>query len=701
MIFLRALFQNTTMKNYLLIFTLLINLSAFSQRNPRYDYKVTDSLLALLQNTKEDTIRLKYYYQLTEEYIHARDHVKTEEYIRKLSILSKKLNYKKGIYMAQLQMSVTSTRLYKYADAAKYADSAADGLKKINNVRQFLYAEFLAADAYNNLNQKDYAISRLENALKYGEISPDTFAKARIYSQLSNLYRDKNNFSISLQYLKKALESFNKVNHTYGINHTYDNMALIYMSQKNWKDAKTYALLYLKGFDDQQFFSPTNYINTLSRLGTIEMRLGNHEAAESYLRKSLNYIRQNKMNVKTTIAHMIFAEIYLLRNLPEKGIEAANIALRDKTLDAASKSELYNILRKCYIALNDKTNEKIYSDKLKNVRGTLENDPYSTNAVNKDLASASYNAGNYKEAYDYYKKYADAENEKLLIEKKERIDELQTTYKLTDKNIQLKNLTIRNQKNEIALARQENNLILSIGILTLIFMGSLFLYWRYRLNKKNNRLLQDKNNEIETSLHEKNLLLKEIHHRVKNNLQLIISLLNIQARENDHIAVNDFLEKGRGRIISMALIHQNLYETDNLAKVDYQEYLQNLITSNAEAYGNDRERIAFSIKAEQIYFDVQTSIPLGLIINELICNAMKHAFGKDDEGLIEINITKDTSGSYVLFFADNGIGFMKENETKTFGTSLVQLLAMQLKGQVVVDSTRGTSYTISFEDLAA
>ena len=266
--------------------------------------------------------------------------------------------------------------------------------------------------------------------------------------------------------------------------------------------------------------------------------------------------------------------------------------------------------------------------------------------------------------------------------------------------MQLKDLCINKQKNELAMANQKNTLLVTIAIPVVIFLICFFLHYPNRLNKKSYLILKDKNQEIETSLNERNILLKEIHHRVKNNLQLIISLFNIQARENNHPEVDTFLEKGRGRIISMALIHQNLYEGNNLAKVNFQEYLENLINSNAEMYGPDMNNVSFSINAKEMYFDAQISISLGLIINELICNTMKHAFSKKDKGLIAIRINKDKSGGFGLHYSDNGISMKNKKEEKTFGTDLVKLLAMQLKGEVEVDSKDGTVYTISFEDLA-
>ena len=206
------------------------------------------------------------------------------------------------------------------------------------------------------------------------------------------------------------------------------------------------------------------------------------------------------------------------------------------------------------------------------------------------------------------------------------------------------------------------------------------------------------NKQLEQANTEKTILLKEIHHRVKNNLQLVMSLLNIQARSTESTSIEDFLEKGQSRIASMALIHQNLYQTENLDRVNFQEYLENMIENTQVAFSKgEKPNTIFKIDANGNYFDIQTSIPLGLIINELITNALKHAFPEDLLGKIEIELQQNTDKSYDLTISDNGIGISTIVKTKkSLGLELVHLLVSQLKGTVTVIQNRGTTYKINF-----
>lgn len=692
------------MKNFALSVALLLCTAVSAQYETPYNIKKIDSLISLTAGNKNDTLQMQYYFEISNAYYHSNNIEKAESYAYKLLSHSEKINYQKGINIGHMQ--IADINLYKenFLESIKHGEIASAGFLKLNDMSHFLNSEYVIGYAYGALHHTQKAIGRLEKALRMGRKEKMYFEKGKLYFELSNNYFAENNFPKALENLQKALEKFGEAKNTWGIYNSYSNLADVYTKTGDWSHAKKYALLHFKSFDNPRHI-PVEYAVSLRKLGNIEMKLGNYNAANNYLQKSLDFSRKNKFDANTKESSKILAELYLLRKEPKKAIEAVKSILAYKTTTASLKAEMYNLLQKSYQQLNDTENASLYKNKLVTTMADPKSDTEeaaSNIEIYKDLAEASHTAGDYKEAYEYYDKFATLEKERFLSEKTNRVNELQAKFELTDKDLQLKDLTINKQKNELDMARQKNTLLGTIAVLGLIFIISLFLYWRYRANKKSNLALQYKNEVIETSLNEKNILLKEIHHRVKNNLQLIISLLNIQARENNHSQVDDFLEKGRGRIISMALIHQNLYEANNLAKVNFQEYLENLINSNAEAYGQEVHNVTFSIRAEDMYFDVQTSIPLGLIINELICNAMKHAFSENDRGAIEIAISKNEAGGFELRFSDNGIGIKNnKKEGGNFGTDLVRLLAMQLKGEVAVDSQAGTVYTISFEDLAA
>jgi len=199
------------------------------------------------------------------------------------------------------------------------------------------------------------------------------------------------------------------------------------------------------------------------------------------------------------------------------------------------------------------------------------------------------------------------------------------------------------------------------------------------------------------SLNENEILLKEIHHRVKNNFQLVISLLNIQARENNYSNMPDFLDKVQSRIASMALIHQNLYQAEHPDKVVFKEYLENLVENVKSSFGDMQNRVSVAVIADDVCYDIQISIPLGLIINELLCNSLKHAFPKNTKGYVFIGMKQLNENDFELLVRDNGSGIkINQDAGKSFGFELVRLLVDQIGGAMVISYCSGTVCRINF-----
>lgn len=208
--------------------------------------------------------------------------------------------------------------------------------------------------------------------------------------------------------------------------------------------------------------------------------------------------------------------------------------------------------------------------------------------------------------------------------------------------------------------------------------------------------------KIKRSLKEKEILLKEIHHRVKNNMQIISSLLSLQAGYlNDENAVNA-LKECQGRIMSMAMIHENLYQSDTLSGIKFADYIDRLVKDLFHTYNIDSERVKVNIDADEIILDIDTAIPCGLIVNELITNSLKHAFPDDTEGEISIRMQQSPEGYYNLSLKDNGIGLPEElniTDSTTLGLLLINSLIRQLEGELEVKRNQGTIFLISFKKL--
>jgi len=220
---------------------------------------------------------------------------------------------------------------------------------------------------------------------------------------------------------------------------------------------------------------------------------------------------------------------------------------------------------------------------------------------------------------------------------------------------------------------------------------------------ENARLLQLTQKKLEEQvlmLHEKEVLLKEIHHRVKNNLQIVSSLLNLQANQVTDPQTLETLRDSRMRVRSMALIHEKLYQSQSLARVNFGEYIKSLSTDLVRSYQKTFNGVELNIQAEEIFLELDQAIPCGLILNELMTNALKYAFPNGRSGTIHIELHDEPGRLLSLRVADNGVGLPVDLDilnTKSLGLQLVNSLVNQLEGTLTVEKTRGAAFQISFK----
>ncbi len=247
---------------------------------------------------------------------------------------------------------------------------------------------------------------------------------------------------------------------------------------------------------------------------------------------------------------------------------------------------------------------------------------------------------------------------------------------------------------------ESQNLFSLLSVLFLVYLlGGVF---GKSLFKARYKLYQSKN-ELEQRIVEKETLLKEIHHRVKNNLQTVSSLLSLQSRNTEDICAKNLFKSSQNRVISMAMVHEMLYMRDDLSKIEYNSYVKELSEYLVRSVKGSQNNITLSIDIQDIKLGIDTAIPLGLLINETITNSLKYGITDDNDGEIHIALKKEKGKDYVLNIGDNGIGFpdtVNYKNTKSLGLKLIHNLARQLKGSITRDYTsKGTNYIVRFEDV--
>lgn len=301
-------------------------------------------------------------------------------------------------------------------------------------------------------------------------------------------------------------------------------------------------------------------------------------------------------------------------------------------------------------------------------------------------------------AVSHYKNYIQLLDSSFRVTKIRQAEELQVMYETQEKQdqITLLNEQATLEKANLKQATLVKDLTLA-GIAAVIIIAGL-LYWQNRLKQKNNKVITLKNEQLQQLLTDREWLLKEIHHRVKNNLQIVMSLLNSQAVYINNDAAFTAIQDSKRRVYAMSLIHQKLYQSENIASIAMPEYIGELVNHVQDSL-DTRNRITVEQDIEPLDLDVSQAIPLGLIINESIVNAIKYAFPNGQEGIVSISLQHEGADQLLLNISDNGVGLPADidiMEHNSLGLDLVRGLAKQLKGHFNIISNKGLRITIRF-----
>ncbi len=244
-------------------------------------------------------------------------------------------------------------------------------------------------------------------------------------------------------------------------------------------------------------------------------------------------------------------------------------------------------------------------------------------------------------------------------------------------------------------------ILLACGIL--VFILTAFGEDLLRQVRREALRLQEKGRELMSSLEEKETLLREIHHRVKNNLQIISSLLRLQHADVEDLRLAEILTESQNRIKSMALIHETLYTSGTFSAIFLPDYLPGLARSVFQSYSLYSRRVSLQCRVADIHLGVDIAVSLGLIVNELVTNALKHAFRDRESGELELSVERESPQRFRIRVCDNGIGFPADRleQAETLGFNLVRALTSQIGGNLTVRSDKGSEFLISFpaEDL--
>ena len=236
-----------------------------------------------------------------------------------------------------------------------------------------------------------------------------------------------------------------------------------------------------------------------------------------------------------------------------------------------------------------------------------------------------------------------------------------------------------------------------VTLLAIYFFIKIRLQFMKKENEKLEKIIESRTSELKSTLSEKDLLIQEIHHRVKNNLQFISSIIELEIDANKSNVKDDSLIDTSRRINAMSLVHELLYQQDNLEKISMKKYINQLGSSINEMVNTDHLPLKFNIKTDDLLFDVNQTIAVGMIISELVSNSIKHAFKNQTQPFIAIEFLKIKDSKIRLIVSDNGSGYTENGNTKkSMGHRLVDMFSRQLKGTYTIDANNGFLFTLDF-----
>lgn len=506
----------------------------------------------------------------------------------------------------------------------------------------------LSIDYINN-SQTQKAQEAIFKAIDIYEELENEGGLGKAYRRLASLFSTENQLDLAEQYGNRALTLLRKEEQYYSISLVYLELIHVYRLLERYDEsfeaADSCIAIVERAVPNGQFILARAYADkgkTAEKVGNFENAIQFHTQAFEGVAAEVGIEHPGTQSFREGIGRSLYYQGKYREALPhfQAGVKAYESREQDWVPEMVNS---YNILAECYEKLENYQQAVLYQKRSRAVHDTITKNKIA-NLESEALIK-----------YETGKKDQQLEEQAQLIQQKTKIQWL------------------------------------SIGIALSLALLLSALFYFFKRNQKTTAALAVKNAENE-------LLLKEIHHRVKNNLEMVSSLLKLQSVKTKDEAAKDVMQASQNRVQSMGIIHQKLYQGENLGSIEMLDYFKNLSENIIDAYGaNDRVEVSYDMQA--IDLDVDTAVPIGLIVNELLTNSLKYAFPEDRNGKIQLSLQELEKNQLQLVVADNGIGQSEGSTPKGtgFGSQLVQLLTSQLQGSMQADYSSGTRLSFQLE----
>jgi two-component sensor histidine kinase len=551
-------------------------------------------------------------------------------------------------------------------------------------------SDSLTMQWYNQLRRLviyDNPEKALEYCQKYGEFALKAglmldYAGAKFYE--ANSYIPMGKYEQALESLLEAEPYFQEFGETRKLGSLHNSIGAVFESMERDSLALVYFQRSYQAFEE--IGDEKRQAMALNNLSNIYYRQGDYEASKGLIERAIDLTDTDEDKQRRRLN---YANTLIALNEYELAMQVYRQLLdQEGTMNEYNKCLSFEGLGKLYNTTGDYKNAVLFLTKSLAI---AEPNNFAEQKLEiLGYLSNSYEAmGEFERAFRYFKAHRQLKDELSGMEKDRNLVNALTRFETEKKEKEI--VLLQRDK---ALASR-NQWVLGLGALLFLLVAAgigVLLWYRSRSYHR----LEEKNRVISKMLEEKEFLIKEIHHRVKNNLQVISSLLQLQSRYVEEPTALAALNEGESRVRSMSIIHHHLYTKENLSQVNVAQYIDSLCDSLLDSYNYKKQDIQIHRKVEPLALDVAVMIPLGLIVNELITNAFKYAFEGRGQGQIWVEL-REESGQLLVVVKDDGVGMPPESARRGFGTRLINTFLRKLEGQAETFVNGGTEVRLSIQ----
>lgn len=528
---------------------------------------------------------------------------------------------------------------------------------------------FKAEELYANDIEKSIAVST--KALQLAKAAGYQHGEAFAYMNLAVANDIKGNSAVATSYFHKAIRLFESEKDEENLSYCYSQLGVCYFSQYQYENADFY---YRKAIElCKKNNLEIDLADVLVNQGITFTYQHKPKAAETNFLKAIEIYKRKDYPEGLGAAYNSLAKIYYDERDLHKAIayfekSAANFKEYRSDFNLISS---YNGTANCYIDLKDYRKAQEYALKslqLSRQTGAMEREVF----VHETLSRIYFALGDYKKAYESLNAYTVLSDTIFTQEKSDALAEMQALY-------EVKELKLKQQAEEKSY---QWKMVILLVIIFIVLVVSVLLYFLFRNKKRINVLLEQKYVMTQANLEQKEFMMAEVHHRVKNNLQIISAILDLQSRELKDPESIQLIDASMNRINAISMIHQKLYQSENIRAVQIGPYLAELVNDLITHFKREvNKEIYLNSECDNLNLDIETALPIGLIVAELVMNSCKYAFDKQENPQISLSL-KMQDEKLVLIVADNGNGKSKMNEGTHFGAKLIRSMARKLKAEL-------------------